>query len=71
MNPPEFVVSVKVEKQEYMIGVTCSKHKQLFKDKLSNLQKHEKAPKGEINFTGLKPVGTDCIRMGPDDLINL
>jgi len=26
-NPPEFVISVLEEKQEYMVGVTCQKHR--------------------------------------------
>ncbi len=27
-NPPEFVISVLEEKQEYMVGVTCQKHRE-------------------------------------------
>ena len=29
VNPPEFVISVFVDDGEYMIGVTCEKHKQV------------------------------------------
>lgn len=71
VNPPELVVSVIVDKQEYMIGVSCLKHKNIFSEKLVSLQKQGKVPKGAVNFSGLKPVGTDCIRMDADDLINL
>ncbi|MFQ6025822.1 MAG: hypothetical protein ACE5JT_04850 [Nitrosopumilaceae archaeon] len=70
VNPPEFVVSIILGKEEYMIGVTCAKHKSRFSEKLPDLQKEGKVPNGTINFSGLKPVGTDCIRMDPDDLIN-
>ncbi len=27
VNPPEFVISVVVDEGEYMVGVTCEKHK--------------------------------------------
>jgi hypothetical protein len=28
-------------------------------------------PKGAINFSALKPVGTDCIKAHPDDLVQI
>ena len=70
-NPPEFVISVLEEKQEYMVGVTCQKHKENVSIKLENLQTEGKIPKGKIKFSALKSVGTDCIRSDPDDLIQL
>ena len=70
-NPPEFVISVLEEKQEYMVGVTCQKHKENVSIKLENLQTKGKIPKGKIKFSALKSVGTDCIRSDPDDLIQL
>ena len=71
INPPEFVISVKTDKDEYMVGVTCTKHKDAVLEKLSMLQNEEKIPKGKIQFSGLKSVGTDCIRADPDELIQL
>jgi len=71
VNPPEFVISVKTDKDEYMVGVTCAKHKDAVSEKLSILQNEEKIPKGKIQFSGLKSVGTDCIRADPDELIQL
>ncbi len=71
VNPPEFVISVQVDNDEYMVGVTCSRHKQAVYGKIEILQKEEKIPKGKINFSPLKPVGTDCIKGSPDDLIQL
>lgn len=68
---PEFIISIKVKGEEYMVGVTCSQHKQPFYKKLENLQKEGKVPKGRIQLSGLKPVGTNCIRIDPDDLIEL
>lgn len=69
--PPEFVISIKSEDGEYMVGVTCDGHKNAFTEKLVSLQKEGKVPKGTVIFTGLKPVGTNCIKVNPDDLIQL
>lgn len=71
VNPPEFVISVAVEDGEYMVGVTCQKHKDKVSDKLKPLQGQGKVPKGKIKFTELKAVGTDCIRADPDNFIQL
>jgi hypothetical protein len=69
--PPEFIISVKSNDDEYMVGVTCDGHKVAFTEKLGMLQKEGKVPQGKINFTGLKPVGTSCIKVDPNELIEL
>ena len=71
VNPPEFVISVVSDDGEYMVGVTCNKHREAVSGKLGILQNEGKIPKGKINFSGLKPVGTDCVKAGADDLIQL
>ncbi len=71
VNPPEFVVSVVVEKDEYMVGVTCDKHKQIVSGKIQSLQNEDKIPHGKISFSPLKAVGTDCIHGDPDDFVHL
>ena len=71
VNPPEFVVSVLHEKDEYMVGVTCSRHKKIVAGKVSSLQSEGKIPEGKVNFSPLKPVGTDCIKGNPDDFIQI
>ena len=71
VNPPEFVISVVENDDEYMVGVTCQKHKDKVSEKLTILQNENKIPKGKIKFSGLKSVGTDCVRSDPDDLIQL
>ncbi len=71
VNPPEFVISVLEENDEYMVGVTCLNHKDRVSEKLNILQNEGKIPKGKIKFTELKSVGTDCVRSSPDDLIQL
>ena len=71
VNPPEFVISVKDNDDEFMVGVTCQKHKDKVSKKLIILQNENKIPQGKINFSGLKSVGTDCVKSDPDDLIQL
>jgi hypothetical protein len=71
VNPPEFVVSVTVGTEEYMVGVTCGKHKQIVSGKIKILQKENKIPSGTIGFSPLKAVGTDCIHGDEEDFIQL
>ncbi|MDX1595732.1 MAG: hypothetical protein R3327_02200 [Nitrosopumilaceae archaeon] len=71
VNPPEFVVSVVHNTDEYMVGVTCNNHKQIVSKKVELLQKDGKIPAGKINFSPLKPVGTDCIKADADDFIQI
>ena len=71
VNPPEFVVSVTVKKDEYMVGVTCNKHKQIVSGKIQFLQNENKIPHGKISFSPLKAVGTDCIHGDSDDFVDL
>jgi hypothetical protein len=71
VNPPEFIISVATENEEYMIGVTCQRHKDTISEKLNTLQLENKIPKGKIKFTSIKAVGTECIRSDPDKLIQL
>ncbi len=70
-NPPEFVISVVVDVGEYMVGVTCEKHKDIVSEKVKILQNEDKIPNGKINFSGLKAVGTDCINAKPEDFIQI
>ena len=65
------MISIKSNDGEYMVGVTCDGHKNAFTEKLVSLQKEGKVPQGTVIFTGLKPVGTNCIRIDPNDLIEL
>lgn len=71
VNPPEFIISVGTENEEYMVGVTCQRHKDVISQKLNTLQHENKIPKGKIKFTRIKAVGTECIRSDPDKLIQL
>ncbi len=50
VNPPEFVISVVENDDEYMVGVTCQKHKDKVSEKLTILQNENKIHKGKIKF---------------------
>ena len=71
VNPPEFVVSIVADKGEYMVGVTCDKHKQIVSGKIGILQNEGKLYGGKINFSPLKAVGTDCIHADVDDFVQI
>ena len=71
VNPPEFIVSVVVESDEYMVGVTCGRHKQIVSGKIQILQGEGKIPNGKVSFSKLKAVGTDCIHGDSDEFIQL
>ncbi len=71
VNPPEFIVSVIVKNDEYMVGVTCEKHKKIVSGKIQSLQQEEKIPLGKIGFSRLKAVGTDCIHADQDEFVEI
>ena len=50
INPPEFIVSIIDGKDEYMVGVTCSKHKEIVSGKIVILQNEGKIHEGKISF---------------------
>ena len=71
VNPPEFIVSIIADKDEYMIGVTCEKHKQIVSGKIEILQNEGKVNDGKISFSPIKVVGTDCIHADTSDFIQI
>ena len=71
VNPPEFIVSIIADKEEYMVGVTCEKHKQIVSGKIGILQKEGKIHDGKISFSLVKAVGTDCIHGDADDFVQI
>lgn len=71
VNPPEFIVSIISGTDEYMVGVTCGRHKQIVSGKIGVLQSQGKIHEGKITFSALKAVGTDCIHGDTDDFIQI
>jgi len=70
-NPPEFIASIIDGKDEYMIGVTCGRHKQVVIGKIGHLQKEGKIHDGKISFSPVKAVGTDCVHGDADDFVQI
>lgn len=71
VNPPEFIVSIIADKDEYMIGVTCLKHKEIVSGKIGVLQNEGKVHEGKIIFSPVKAVGTDCIHGDEEDFVQI
>ena len=71
VNPPEFIVSIISDKDEYMVVVACEKHKQIVSGKIGILQNEGKIHDGKINFSPVKTVGTDCVHADVDDFIQI
>jgi len=71
VNPPEFIVSIISDKDEYMVGVACEKHKQIVSGKIGILQSEGKIHDGKISFSPVKTVGTDCIHGDVDDFVQI
>ena len=71
VNPPEFIVSIVSDKDEYMVGVTCQKHKHIVSGKIGLLQSQDKMQHGKIVFEPVKAIGTDCIHGDSDDFIQI
>ncbi len=71
VNPPEFIVSIIDGKDEYMVGVTCTKHKRIVSGKIGILQNEGKIHDGKINFVTVKTVGTDCVHGDVDDFVQI
>ncbi len=70
-SPPEFIVSIVDGKDEYMVGVTCGRHKQIVSGKIGFLQKEGNIHEGKITFLPVKAIGTDCIHGDEDDFVQI
>ena len=71
VNPPQFIVSIIAGDDEYMVGVTCQKHKQIVSGKIGILQNEGKMHDGKITFSPVKAVGTDCAHGDTDDFVQI
>ena len=71
VNPPEYVIEVVHDEDTYMVGITCETQKDTVSTKILELQANDKIPKGKLQFERLKAVGTDCVRIDADELIQL
>ena len=54
-----------------MVGVTCGAHREAVSGKVGALQREGRVREGEVSFSPVRAVGTDCIRGDADDLIGI
>lgn len=71
VNPPEFIVSIRDGDGEYMVGVTCERHRRVVSGKLAVLQGEGRIRNGTISFEPIRAVGTDCIKADGEDLVQI
>jgi hypothetical protein len=57
------VISVVTESGEYMVGVTCSEHRNDVKSRIKQRQKRGEIPSGNIRFQDIKIVTTNCVKV--------
>ena len=69
MLPPEFIIEINEnETNKYMLGLTCSEHRQELEEKLVFLQNEKRIPEGKLEFTRIKIIHTDCINGNQEDI---
>jgi hypothetical protein len=69
MLPPEFIMEINDrENNKFMIGLTCSEHKQKLEERFVLLQKDKHLPEGKILFTNIKTIHTNCITGNQEDI---
>ena len=71
VNPPEFIVSIISGNDEYMVAVTCQKHKHVVSGKIDILQNEGKMHEGKVSFSLVKAIGTDCVHGDTDDFVQI
>ncbi|MBA3283830.1 MAG: hypothetical protein H0U27_02050 [Nitrosopumilus sp.] len=55
------------ENNRFMVGLTCSGHKQKLEEKFLILQRNNQIPRGEIVFTALRVIHTKCVTGNQED----
>ena len=69
MLPPEFIIEINEnETNKYMIGLTCSEHRQELEEKLVFLQNEKQIPEGKLEFTRIKIIYTNCVKGNQEDI---
>jgi hypothetical protein len=55
------------ENNKFMVGLTCSGHKQNLEEKFLILQTNKQIPQGKIVFTALRAIHTKCVTGNQED----
>lgn len=61
VDPPVYIISIQSDEGEYLLGVVCSKHRDVIDSLIRRKQDANLIPTGTIKFEELRYVGTDCI----------
>ncbi len=56
------------ENNKFMVGLTCSDHKQKLEEKFLLLQRDNQIPQGKIIFTPIKVIQTKCVTGNQEDV---
>jgi hypothetical protein len=64
--PPSYILSV-IEKEEYLVGMSCLEHLEPIKYKIKKLQHIHSIPNGKIKIENIKMVSTNCIKGSQQD----
>ncbi len=57
-----------IDNNKFMVGLTCSEHKQKLKEKFVLLQRESHIPEGDIVFQPIKIIHTNCITGNQEDV---
>ena len=71
VNPPEFIVSIIDDKDEYMVGVTCGRHKQVVSGKELLHPTEANSHPGKSKLSLDNTVGTARAHGDADDFIQI
>jgi hypothetical protein len=63
------VISVVTESGEYMVGVTCSEHRNDIIRRVTQHQEKGEIAKGVIRLQDVKIVTTDCVKVYRKDIV--
>ena len=64
--PPSYILSV-IEKEEYLVGMSCMEHLEPIKYKIKKLQQNHSIPNGKLKIENIKMVSTNCIKGSQED----
>ncbi len=56
------------ENHKFMVGLSCSEHKQKLEEKFRFLQREKHIPEGKIIFTTIKKIHTNCVVGNQEDI---
>ncbi len=59
---------IESDNSKFMVGLSCSDHKQKLEEKFLHLQRGKQMPQGKIVFTAIKVIHTNCVTGIQEDI---